>query len=1356
MNRDELEAERENTPSVNLMAKDLTPPIPAKQRSNLGAVLDPQSTANLKISLATMNTRTWTAKILDQAFRAARPVAEDYLRSVGKTWSRNDARALTRSYLASYVKTYGVLLPPGTTLGGSPLKSTASDICGPLDVPLMFMPPAISEPIKLAAKAPEHAKSWFAKLFSRGPKAAPEAKPAAAPAATPATAAATAAAPATASAGSIPSRRLLPPAKGTSSTMGAAKAPLKQPANATEQKMLAHIVAQAKKGDPNARAALLRLKQEGFAVTLGHQAANSQEILGGVGAWMYRLNPLYWVKSSEERKLVDKEREGWEKNAELQKQLGKRQEVLDQATKAQQAQAAVQAAQTRSVELETQLKSIETQLAGACACDTSGKDKTTATDALKPNPFEEENDAPDADDAAPVLERIQKARALNANNAVDLSVVAKKMAAGRGLTPAETSSVMQYLARNERLHEFRKGLVSGENYSRNPSKAAIQRQVVLGAMKAMTPSEQQMMSQLIALAKQGNPDAQKALVKLRAQGYAVTMGSNVGWGISDAWHVVTAPIKYGVIKPLDWTAQKLGITSSSSKASPEQIRLQRLQASQKRIQAAQARAAAADAETDAERRVQEQEAAAADAEADAADAAATALQAKQQTAEKQFMVSPQQDDGSDQSGKDSTGKAVITALPPTPTASDQLAAARRKLIAKKNPRAARIWAASDKDDPTGRKLKASMALYSSAKKGNRRDKAAIYSLAHKAKKGDKQARQDMLALKAAQLAMAADARARRSLAITAARRAADKKGIALQRRLEANAAQALTRQTRAHRLAKVARIERKAAAGHKPSQAIINNVVANAKKGDKNALTAAKAFKLAQTARKQTPTRADRKKLAAAHTLVRKVKKGDKRSLAELRVLKSAAAHGNPNAKKAMTNVKLAAATETALATGAIVLPAGVALSIEEKKRKDKKSKRMQKHIASVQSKIAKKTASREEAQKAAGEAAALGDKETSARLAAEAVDLPSAQDNLRRVATVASAAAAGSAVSQEKVAVAQKRAEAGDPAGIAAMGQLAAVKSLDDVRQDRPIEPPMKAAVQDLEKAEEGDEATKAKLAAMQAKAATGDSDAVKYMTYAAGAAVVARSLANNPAAEEEWKQKAGIKPRNTDNEYVDTSRKPVLPSLPPPEVITPLEPIQGFGELVKESLKALLFATRNPVQNHTEAVLSLSKLLPAIDASAGEENKKAKKEREADLSAIDEALAPGLQAAIEARKPKVAMKGMAVQGMTVQGAAPKAPNVPKVPGAPARVLAPPKKEEEEEENDDESGDDQQAALIASTRARLSKVKTAANKGDANAIKQWQTAQANYQKHKAAAAKGDARAKNLVTILDATGLFAK
>ena len=71
--------------------------------------------------------------------------------------------------------------------------------------------------------------------------------------------------------------------------------------------------------------------------------------------------------------------------------------------------------------------------------------------------------------------------------------------------------------------------------------------------------------------------------------------------------------------------------------------------------------------------------------------------------------------------------------------------------------------------------------------------------------------------------------------------------------------------------------------------------------------------------------------------------------------------------------------------------------------------------------------------------------------------------------------------------------------------------------------------------------------------------------------------------------------------------------------------------------------------------------------------------------------------------------MKGMAVQGMTVQGAAPKAPNVPKVPGAPARVLAPPKKEEEEEENDDESGDDQQAALIASTRARLSKVKTAA-----------------------------------------------
>jgi hypothetical protein len=287
------------------------------------------------------------------------------------------------------------------------------------------------------------------------------------------------------------------------------------------------------------------------------------------------------------------------------------------------------------------------------------------------------------------------------------------------------------LARNERLHEFRKSLVSGENYAKNPSRTAIQRHVVIGAMKALTPTEQQMMNHMVKLAKQGNPNAQKALTKLRSQGYSTTAGDGIGFGISDAWHIATAPIKYGIVKPLDWTAQKLGITSSPS-TSPQQARLQRLKASQARIRAAQAKAAAADAETDAERRVQEQEAAAAAAEADAADAAATAADAKEMTAEQQYMVAPQSsdDDSDDQSG---VGKAVITPLPPTPSPKAQLIDARRQIVIKKNPRAARILAASEANTPQGKKLQASMALYTSAKKGNRKDKAAIFALARKAR-----------------------------------------------------------------------------------------------------------------------------------------------------------------------------------------------------------------------------------------------------------------------------------------------------------------------------------------------------------------------------------------------------------------------------------------------------------------------------------------------------------------------------------------------------------------------------------------------------------------------------------------------
>ena len=86
-----------------------------------------------------------------------------------------------------------------------------------------------------------------------------------------------------------------------------------------------------------------------------------------LGAWLHELNPLYWLKSKQERDLVDKERQAWIDNAELQKKNAKKQEVLESGQKAAVAQQAVQAAQARAAEIEAQLKSIETQLTGACS-----------------------------------------------------------------------------------------------------------------------------------------------------------------------------------------------------------------------------------------------------------------------------------------------------------------------------------------------------------------------------------------------------------------------------------------------------------------------------------------------------------------------------------------------------------------------------------------------------------------------------------------------------------------------------------------------------------------------------------------------------------------------------------------------------------------------------------------------------------------------------------------------------------------------------------------------------------------------------------------------------------------------------
>jgi hypothetical protein len=69
---------------------------------------------------------------------------------------------------------------------------------------------------------------------------------------------------------------------------------------------------------------------------------------------------------------------------------------------------------------------------------------------------------------------------------------------------------------------------------------------------------------------------------------------------------------------------------------------------------------------------------------------------------------------------------------------------------------------------------------------------------------------------------------------------------------------------------------------------------------------------------------------------------------------------------------------------------------------------------------------------------------------------------------------------------------------------------------------------------------------------------------------------------------------------------------------------------------------------------------------------------------------------------------------------------------------------------------DDGQSKLIADTKARLAPIAEKAKAGDKDAQKKWGVAQANYTKNKKKASSGDTKAKVIVEILEATGLFAK
>ena len=209
---------------------------------------------------------------------------------------------------------------------------------------------------------------------------------------------------------------------------------------------------------------------------------------------------------------------------------------------------------------------------------------------------------------------------------------------------------------------------------------------------AKTPSPKVMLQTIQILAKDPSPTgarAKRALQLLqneaRRTGSVTLGGDGIGFGLTDAWHIATLPVR-GALAATNWTAQKLGITKGGS-ASPEQVRLGRMRAAANRRKAAEARARAADAQSEAEYRAAQVVADAADAEADANEAEATAKEAAMLTAEAEYLPGQvQQADAADDqqgSGRILSGRRLSTTVG---SVFSQLAVAKARQLAAQDAR----------------------------------------------------------------------------------------------------------------------------------------------------------------------------------------------------------------------------------------------------------------------------------------------------------------------------------------------------------------------------------------------------------------------------------------------------------------------------------------------------------------------------------------------------------------------------------------------------------------------------------------------------------------------------------------------
>lgn len=1004
---------------------------------------------------------------------------------------------------------------------------------------------------------------------------------------------------------------------------------------------VATLAERAKSGNKKAQAAvngIIQAKKDNRAATVL-----------GIDPFLYKLNPGYWIKNARQRRFIDDQKKSEQEGANQQKYLKKRQEDLDYGEKAAAAKQKAEDITKQNDIAEARLKELEGSLSGD---DSMGAFVGAAIQKMQRNTKLASYFAQKITSGQGLSpDEVETFKKLLTSHA-KLHKFAKKVTGvdvtGYHDRPSPKSDLVGETAveilgskigenRAEILGSVAANAVAAKGGKKAPPKIDKATWTKMAALGATDPKK------LNALAAQSgivmSPQQKKylkSMVKVTKQQLGKTMmrgGVPISaikndflgsWGGfvkavgRTTWAATTLPFKaaaysYHTIKNAAFPGGPPGPPGQQSIAQANQRRLAALQ----RRQVAAQQLQAAQAQYDAQQQ-------AAQAEADAQAQEQATAQAQQDAQAEQYAT-PDYDPSAD---ADSSGAAV------SKTEAKIIGAFVGDWVNKiGDDKVKAVVVKASEKSATGAKIRAGARVYSAAKKGDPKAKKAIKNVSAKAKTGSPQAKADYHAIKAGKIAVDARVAAKKKGHLVArhgmAKVRRPNKFAAGQRKVENKLGDKLAQMSRAHQLHKASRVEARAAHGHKPSQRVIARTVKRAKGGDKKARSQVAALQLARHVRKKAPTKAEQKRVMQATKVVQGSWKGKKVDLQQIAVVNSAAKAGQPNAKRAIDRLKTGALIATAIATGAVLIP----------KKKSKKAATLakQQDYNRLKGKVAAGTASQEEAFAASKKARELGLPKEASALALKGGQLKSQTADLKKTASVAAAAQGNNPEAKAAVNTVLEKAGQGDPAAINSAGKLAAIQAIDTVNKGGTMSPEMGEATALVARAHAGDPEAKKTIANVgEAVQKNPTPEAVQAAIALTAAGAVAAALAAKPAAQKQWSDKAaearGESYKGEDAKQASTElneiqakvkagtasesdaargkrlavalNKPAVAAqisalMPPSDDLTsftslpdaPLPPIMSWKDLMKESAKALLLATRDPLQNYREGVTSRGK---------------------------------------------------------------------------------------------------------------------------------------------------------------------